>query len=796
MSKLIWESTGIISSSTPEAKFRVKMNDGTNMSDSDEGIGFINVVNGVYGINVGYFRYSLGFGHLGYNYDEFWNAASLQYEGEVESYGGGIGIVDNLRLNSLPYAHGVYNQNISGYVNVTNVAWEIENYSAIVTLNINGGHYSYWGSEINASTGNSNWDYPNGYLGIEWGAAPFVNTYAHEGNPNYERRIPQEDIDGYNILVHFKLDFTTDTNTYSIECVDTSTSAITGSKYAFAPVHFANLPYNFTVGITQLNKPEYINEGEFAPISLELTSFGYGGEFSVYLLDNQSIDSVNEAIGDDLADWYGEIGEDVVAQYGLLDYNNQKIFNDTIELNETKSYQITYLAGNVDSGQTDNMSIFVKFNTPDWNLYGADPSDPQQQWSLLNLQNTENFYSYSDNISIPIIDVNEEHIEEYDPSINLITQPVDIIHHLMSEELGFDKDNYSNSSKAYSRDNHVGWEFAFSLNKEKNAKEIIKEISQSCKSIPTLKNNRLEFITIKDTYDGRESINTIKARDVLKYNFTRTELDDVKTQVQIKYNKDYGLDTYQSITDKIAVDYGSYVFTDTYGEYKDSEGSYFVHNYYGLKIANGEIDHVDTFLELENDYIRDEYTATQLAKHLLFWNMNQHNIVTLTMPITYYAYEIGDLIDFDEMLDGRKVCGEKYVLDSIDDMPIRCGQYILPLFMITEVKRSLNNVEIKAIQLHHMTDDVNLQYDVDGDGTIQNDEIYDQITVTQAEAVNNLGDVNGDGSIDVQDLVMMVSHIILNSTLTGFALRNADFNQDGSVDILDLVSMIDRILDE
>ena len=166
------------------------------------------------------------------------------------------------------------------------------------------------------------------------------------------------------------------------------------------------------------------------------------------------------------------------------------------------------------------------------------------------------------------------------------------------------------------------------------------------------------------------------------------------------------------------------------------------------------------------------------------------------MPITYYAYEIGDLIDFDEMLDGRKVCGEKYVLDSIDDMPIRCGQYILPLFMITEVKRSLNNVEIKAIQLHHMTDDVNLQYDVDGDGTIQNDEIYDQITVTQAEAVNNLGDVNGDGSIDVQDLVMMVSHIILNSTLTGFALRNADFNQDGSVDILDLVSMIDRILDE
>ena len=260
-----------------------------------------------------------------------------------------------------------------------------------------------------------------------------------------------------------------------------------------------------------------------------------------------------------------------------------------------------------------------------------------------------------------------------------------------------------------------------------------------------------------------------------------------------KYNKDYALDTYESITDKIKVDYDSYYITGTYKEYKDSEIT--EDNYYGIKSNNGELDHVDTFLELENDYIRNtksdgsenDYTATQLAKHLLFWNMNQHNIVTLTMPITYYPYEIGDLIEFDEMLDGRKVCGEEYVINNSDNMPIRCGQYILPLFMITEVKRNLNNVEIKAIQLHHMTDDVNLQY---------KDFVYDQITVTQAEVASNLGDVNGDGVLDVQDLVMMVSHIVLNSTLTGSALRNADFNQDGSVDILDLVSMIDTILDE
>ena len=43
--------------------------------------------------------------------------------------------------------------------------------------------------------------------------------------------------------------------------------------------------------------------------------------------------------------------------------------------------------------------------------------------------------------------------------------------------------------------------------------------------------------------------------------------------------------------------------------------------------------------------------------------MNQHNIVTLTMPITYYAYEIGDLIDFD----GTQIDVD---LSKIEDKPL------------------------------------------------------------------------------------------------------------------------------
>jgi len=55
----------------------------------------------------------------------------------------------------------------------------------------------------------------------------------------------------------------------------------------------------------------------------------------------------------------------------------------------------------------------------------------------------------------------------------------------------------------------------------------------------------------------------------------------------------------------------------------------------------------------------------------------------------------------------------------------------------------------------------------------------------------NLGDINGDGSIDVLDVVM----------LTGFILNdespvNGDLNSDGSVDVLDIVMIVNIILGE
>ena len=54
------------------------------------------------------------------------------------------------------------------------------------------------------------------------------------------------------------------------------------------------------------------------------------------------------------------------------------------------------------------------------------------------------------------------------------------------------------------------------------------------------------------------------------------------------------------------------------------------------------------------------------------------------------------------MITQKRVYGEKYVLSEKDDqgkytdMPIRAGQYIQPLFMITEITKTIKNAKIKA----------------------------------------------------------------------------------------------------
>ena len=59
-----------------------------------------------------------------------------------------------------------------------------------------------------------------------------------------------------------------------------------------------------------------------------------------------------------------------------------------------------------------------------------------------------------------------------------------------------------------------------------------------------------------------------------------------------------------------------------------------------------------------------------------------------------------------------------------------------------------------------------------------------------SEASNLQGDVNNDGSLNISDIVLIVSTIIDNEYNP-----IADFNSDGFVDVIDIVQIIAIILD-
>jgi hypothetical protein len=56
------------------------------------------------------------------------------------------------------------------------------------------------------------------------------------------------------------------------------------------------------------------------------------------------------------------------------------------------------------------------------------------------------------------------------------------------------------------------------------------------------------------------------------------------------------------------------------------------------------------------------------------------------------------------------------------------------------------------------------------------------------------GDLNEDETLNIQDLITMVNHILGSSLITDCALEAADMNLDGTINIQDLISLVNSIL--
>ena len=69
-----------------------------------------------------------------------------------------------------------------------------------------------------------------------------------------------------------------------------------------------------------------------------------------------------------------------------------------------------------------------------------------------------------------------------------------------------------------------------------------------------------------------------------------------------------------------------------------------------------------------------------------------------------------------------------------------------------------------------------------------------RVTVRDAGAAPETGDVNGNGEVNAQDMQALFGHLCGESPLTGELLTAADVNGDGAVDILDYQALYTRLL--
>ena len=814
MATLIWSKVRNIRIGDTHVPFEVKYDDGSSLvaDSSSMGYNLAQAVNGEGGMELCLreIQWSLNRGQPDYDWASFWQIADA--EPNIIYFGSGdIGYLRNSQDYGLKRVGYHYDAIASKYTDEFNMIdgqshaplqpyWNIENESVYVDIPVptkEGQNYWYqdddgvWKLYVRQNSTYSGYQTLHSNLG-DMGDYPESATWH---NPSLDGTIyvPLEDITN-EILYGLTLTLTQNQSSV-IERIH-GTTYNTSSYSSFVPMSITQEApdFDFSVSLSGLsNLSQLVVAGETAEGTATITSSGFNGNINVYAFDHaDDIASFNSMLQTSL-------DESDQAQYGTVDYESAAY---SISAGESIDVPITYNSeGSV--SQTDSYSIIVYISSLDLAAYEDFSFEAQQQFDDLAQSDK---IAYSDVPTIQIISSQEVPVETYTPSEQLIEKPSDIIFHLAEQEFGYNK-NVDYDSIYQSRLNHKDWDLAFTINKKISSKKLFQEIAKSSKLIPSFGNDKLSMIDIKTTYRGGteyypddsdvvENISLIKRDDVIRYKMSRTPIEDVKTQVEVKYQYDYGGDRYPATTDKLNIEhiFSSYFTTASFKDIEElSDFSEFFTNYYGVQYDNEVINHVNTYLEVENKYIRSSLTALDFCKYLLLWHCNQHNIIDVTLPLKYYNYEVGDLIEFDKMIKDKELYGEKYTLDSYGDMPIRAGQYILPLFMITETKKGLENVKIKVVQLHHMEESkLNYKgYEYRYLGTDPGTILDEGVIVAGASGT---GDVNEDGLLNILDLVIIVNGIIGATELTDDQEDIADENQDTLVNILDLVALINRVV--
>ena len=109
--------------------------------------------------------------------------------------------------------------------------------------------------------------------------------------------------------------------------------------------------------------------------------------------------------------------------------------------------------------------------------------------------------------------------------------------------------------------------------------------------------------------------------------------------------------------------------------------------------------------------------------------------------------------------------------------------------IVYDISQNDNIQELKRLQTNMVNDVMGIK--VGPDGSIwyvctNSNQLYQMLPPIS-------GDLNGDNSITLADLVIMLSHIVNSNTLSEDYHPLADVNSDINIDIFDLIFVIDSL---
>ena len=356
----------------------------------------------------------------------------------------------------------------------------------------------------------------------------------------------------------------------------------------------------------------------------------------------------------------------------------------------------------------------------------------------------------------------------------LIEKPSDIVMNIFSNEMDVEISeqykNYDIEKIEQSRGSHDNWSMGFSINKKTNGKKLIENILKESKSYPTFTSDgKFSLITVKESYGDEDVDKTIEESDIINYNFSQTKIEDIITSIRAYYNYDNGTKEYTSTEYENIENY--------YMRYHEIAEQESISGVFGSKRSdtfNNKTGHREMHLR----YHTDSTTVKEFLQYTIMNNCIPHNICKLTLSLNNIGIEVGDIIRLP-LINGEKipsVGSGKFVLGAEDTMDYtktekRNGVYVYPYWVVMEKETGINNIKIKAYQLHllkpnilpdeedFVPDENNLElsgyYFTNGD-PIPNWAYYNN---PETDQVIPYFDADGNGILNAIDLVTIISHI-------------------------------------